>query len=50
MEKEKKVNFDMSLLSLSELIKLYEDIKGFLQFLDEKKIVVEEEKGEDENE
>jgi hypothetical protein len=42
MEKENKVNFDMSALSLSELIKVYEDITDFLQFLDDKKIVQEE--------
>lgn len=49
-KEEKKVNFDMSLLSLSDLIKLYEDINGFLQFLEEKKIIVQEEKVEEENE
>lgn len=49
-KEEKKVNFDMSLLSLSDLIKLYEDINGFLQLLEEKKIIVQEEKVEEENE
>ena len=42
-KEENKVNFDLSTLSLSELIKVYEDITDFLQFLDEKKIVMEEE-------
>lgn len=42
-KEENKVNFDMSALSLSELIKVYENINGFLQFLEEKKIVEEEE-------
>lgn len=42
MKKEvNKVNFDISTLTLSELIKVYEDITTFLQFLDEKKIVQE---------
>ncbi|HHT38283.1 MAG TPA: hypothetical protein GXZ95_02570 [Mollicutes bacterium] len=39
---DKKVNFDLSTLTLSELIEVYEDITDFLKFLDEKKIVVEE--------
>jgi len=42
-KEETKVNFDLSTLSLNELIKAYEDIVDFIQFLDEKKIVVEEE-------
>jgi len=37
-----KVNFDMSTLSLEELIKVYTEITEFLQFLEDKKIVVEE--------
>jgi hypothetical protein len=41
-KEENKVNFDLSTLSLSELIKVFEDINEFLQFLDEKKIVQEE--------
>jgi len=41
-KEENKVNFDISTLSLSELIKVYEDITNFLQFLEDKKIVVEE--------
>lgn len=46
MKKEvNKVDFDMSKLSLSELVKVYENINTFLQFLDEKKIVEEVEDG-----
>jgi hypothetical protein len=41
-KKEKTVNFDLSTLSLSELIKVYEDITDFLQLMDEKRIVAEE--------
>ena len=48
-KEENKVNFDMSTLSLSELIKVYEDINNFIQFLDEKKIV-QEEKVDEKNE
>ncbi len=45
MKKEENiVNFDLSTLSLSELIKLYEDITTFQEFLEEQKI--EEEKVE----
>lgn len=47
---ENKINFDLSKLNLSELIKVYENITDFLFFLEEKKIVEEEEKGEEENE
>jgi len=43
MEKEtKKINFDISTLSLSELIEVYNDITDFLEYLESKKI--EEEK------
>ena len=35
---EEKTNFDISGLSLKELIKVYEDINSFLDFLDESKI------------
>lgn len=47
-KEEKKVNFDMSTLSLSDLIKVYENINGFLSFLEEKRII--EEKVEDQDE
>ncbi len=38
---ENKVSFDISKLNLSELIKLYEDINAFIEFLENKKIVEE---------
>lgn len=47
-KQESKVNFDLSTLSLSELIMVYENINNFLQFLEDKKIVTEEEAEEDE--
>ena len=36
-----KVDFDLSLLSLEELIQVYNNIEEFLQFLAETKIVEE---------
>lgn len=50
MKKESnKFNFDISTLSLNELIKLYEEITEFLQFLNDSKIVTEEKtEGKDE--
>ena len=44
---ENKVGFDLSDLSLEELIKVYKDITSFLQYLDSNKIEIEE-KGMDE--
>ena len=38
-----KVDFDMSLLSLSDLVKVYEDINSFMFFLEDKKIEDEKE-------
>lgn len=35
---ENKTNFDISSLSLQELIKVYENINSFLSFLEESKI------------
>lgn len=49
-KKENKIDFDLSVLSLSELIKLYEHIKNFVEFLDDRKIVEEEENLIDEDE
>ncbi len=40
-----KVDFDLSTLSLEELIEVYENINNFLDYLDESKIEIEE-KGE----
>ncbi len=48
-KEETKVNFDLSNLSLNELIKVYEEIIGFIQVLEEKKLAVKE-KAEEENE
>lgn len=45
MEKN-KTNFDLSNLSLQELIQVYEDISSFLSFLDES--IVEESEASDE--
>ena len=39
---EEKVDFDLSALSLQELVDVYKDITEFLQFLEENKIVSEE--------
>lgn len=39
---EEKVNFDLSKLSLQELVKVYTEITDFMQQLDEFKIVLEE--------
>lgn len=46
MKEDNKVSFDMSTLSLSELVKVYENINNFLQFLEDKKIVPNETGGE----
>ena len=35
---ENKTNFDLSNLSLQELIKVYENINSFLSFLEENKV------------
>lgn len=48
-KEENKVDFDLSALTLQELVKVYEEIGSFLQFLEESKIV-EEEPVEDEDE
>ena len=43
MKKEKnKVDFDLSVLKLEELIKVYENIENFIKYLKDKKIVIEE--------
>ena len=42
MKKENsKVDFDLSVLSLEELVKVYQNITEFLHFLDESKIKIE---------
>lgn len=47
-EENSKVDFDLSTLSLEDLIKVYEEITSFVKFLDESKIVEEEKVEEDE--
>ena len=39
---EKKVDFNLSVLKLDELIKVYGDINNFIKFLNDKKIVIDE--------
>lgn len=41
-KEEKKVDFDLSVLKLEELIKVYGDIDNFIKFLNDKKIIIEE--------
>lgn len=49
MEKnDNKVDFDLSALTLQELIKVYSEIEDFLKTIDESKIVIEEKKEESE--
>lgn len=40
--KEKKVDFDLSALSLKDLIEVYEEITSFIDYLNNNKIEVEE--------
>ena len=49
MKDENKVDFDLSTLSLEELIKVYESVEEFIECLNDNKIEIEE-KSEDENE
>ena len=48
-KKEEKVNFDLSVLNLNELIETFNNINEFITFLKENKIEIEE-KEEDEDE
>jgi len=41
-KEENKVDFDLSVLSLEELIKVYENVDNFLKYLQGKKIIIEE--------
>ena len=41
-KEENKVDFDLSVLKLEELIKVYGDIDNFIKFLNDKKIIIEE--------
>lgn len=45
---EEKVGFDLSTLTLQELIEVYQDITDFLQFLNETKIDLEEKENDNE--
>ena len=46
MKEKRKVDFDLSALSLKELVEVYQDITNFIQFLDES--VIEEAGGKKE--
>lgn len=48
MTEENKINFDLSTLTLEELIEVYENIEIFLDFLEESKIETEEKGKENE--
>ena len=41
-KEENKVDFDLSVLKLEELIKVYDEIDNFVKFLNDKKIIIEE--------
>lgn len=45
---DNKINFDLSTLTLEELIEVYENIEIFLDYLEESKIETEEKGKEDE--
>lgn len=42
VKKEKKVEFDLSALSLKELIEVYQAVEDFLQYLEERKLKLKE--------
>lgn len=41
-KEENKVDFDLSVLKLEELIKVYDNIENFIKYLNDKKIVIED--------
>lgn len=41
-KEEKKVDFNLSILKLDELIKVYDEVNNFIKYLNDKKIVIEE--------
>ena len=45
-KEENKVDFDLSVLSFEELIKVYENVNNFIKYLNDKKIVIEEKEKE----
>lgn len=46
-KKEEKVDFDLSVLNLRELIEAYNNIEDFLTFLNDSKIDIEEKEDDD---
>ena len=46
-ETDKQIDFDLNKLSQEEIIKVYEEIKGFLDYLKDNTIEVSEETEED---
>ena len=46
-KEENKVNFDLSTLTLEELIEVYENINVFLDYLEESKLEIEEKEQEE---
>ncbi|MDO4996562.1 MAG: hypothetical protein Q4E69_05225 [Bacilli bacterium] len=48
-KKEEKVGFDLSNLSLQELIEVYNNIEEFMQYLEENKIEVDDEKDDEDD-
>ena len=48
VKENSKIDFDLSTLTLEELIEVYEKIEEFIEFLDESKIEIEEKSTEDE--
>jgi hypothetical protein len=45
-KEENKVDFDLSVLSFEELIKVYDNVNNFIKYLNDKKIVIEEKEKE----
>ncbi len=46
MNKEEKVDFDLSVLTLDELVETYKEIMEFLKYLENSKIEIEGKKDE----
>ena len=45
---ENKVDFDLSILTLQELIEVYQNITDFMQYLENSKIVLEDKENDNE--
>ena len=41
-KEEKKVDFNLSVLDLKDLIKVYNEVDNFIKYMKDKKIVIEE--------